>query len=287
MAVVTNVIGGLGNQLFQYAMGYAVAKSNNDELYIDISHFAYEKREFQLDKFEMSTKILDVQPAKKDTTFFRMLARIRRLSKTGLLTTKFFQEDSAFFWQYAYPHIQYKRNLYLNGYWQHWRYFDRYQRELVETLQVKSTELSENAKKLIAEVSNKDTVAIHIRRGDYVQCDGWLIEPKFYLQAIDVIEKEKQSNLRYYVFCEDEEFAASLLEDKEYSMITGKYAINDVEEFAVMSACSNHIISNSSYSWWAAYLHKNRKEEQTVVAPLFKRWNKEFYLPNWKCISTE
>lgn len=286
MAVTTCLTGGFGNQLFQYAMGYAVSKDSNDTLFIDVSHFKYDKRSCQINKLNISAKKLDVKPAKKNTTIYRLLARLRRLSKTGLFTTTFFQEDSSKIWQYAYPNIKYNKSIYLNGYWQNYRYFDEYRDELLNEFKPKKGSLGENALCLIKNIKKENSVALHIRRGDYVECDNWLIDDSYYNLAIEKMNLQLNDNkVVYYVFCEDEDYAKELLVGKDYILVTGNYDLNDFEEFFVMSACNNHIICNSTFSWWAAYLHNDENEKNHfVVAPTYKQWTKDFYLPQWLTI---
>lgn len=280
MPVVTCLTGGLGNQLFQYAMGFSVANYNDDEFFIDVSQFNYGTRKYELDQFNISAKKLDVRPATQNTKVCRMFARIRRLSKTGILRTKFLQEDPDKIYDYAYPKIKYRHSVYLNGFWQNWRYFNDYKELITNELTLKS--ITGGGQMLIEQVKNEESVAVHVRRGDYVACNGWLINPQFYIEAINKIRTEIEGKLKFYVFCEDKDFANKLFIDLDYEMITGKYGITDVEEFCVMSACKHKIISNSSFSWWAAYLGK--QEDSCIVAPVFKQWRKDFYLPNWNTI---
>lgn len=286
MAVTTCLTGGFGNQLFQYAMGYAISKDNNDELFIDTSQFKYDKRICQVNKLNISAKDLEVKPATKDTAIYRMFARLRRLSKTGLLTTKFFQEDSSKIWEYSYPNIQYKKSIYLNGYWQNYKYFDKYREDLLKEFSPKVGELGDVALTLIENIKQENSVALHIRRGDYIDCDNWLIDESYYKLAIEKMNtKLNGKRAIYYVFCEDEDYAKELLAGKDYILVTGKYDLNDFEEFFVMSGCNNHIICNSTFSWWAAYLHNNENEkEHFVVAPTYKHWTNTFYLPQWTTI---
>lgn len=284
MSVVTCLTGGLGNQMFQYAIGYSVAKRNNDDFYIDISQFEYGKRKYALGDFKISAKTLNVKPATKNTKIHKMFARMRRLGKTGLFTTKFFQEDPDKIYEYAYPNIMYKHSIYLNGFWQSWRYFDEYRDELLNEFIYTSDRIGgEGYDELVKEVSTCESVAVHIRRGDYVECDGWLINPQFYKDAIARIHECIKGKLKFFVFCEDEKFARQLFGNMDYTMITGKFGLSDVEEFCVMSACKHKIISNSSFSWWAAYLGM-QDADCMVIAPAFKQWKKEFYLPIWRTI---
>lgn len=252
MSVVTCLTGGLGNQLFQYAIGFAVAQKNKDDFYIDVSQFKYGTRKCEMDNLNISAKILDIEPAKTNTKVGRMFARIRRLSKTGLFTTKFMQEDADKIYDYAYPNIKYSHSIYLNGFWQNWRYFNDYRELLIKELTLKSAR--REVKQFIDQVKKENSVAIHIRRGDYIECNGWLIDPNFYIDAINQVKNSVKGELKFYVFCEDEAFVKELFRDMDYEMVTAKYELSDVEEFYVMSACRHKIISNSSFSWWAAYL---------------------------------
>lgn len=285
MSIVSGLIGGLGNQLFQYAFGYALSRVKNDRFYIDITGFMHQHRKFELDAFNISARIISVNPIIKDERVYRILAGLVRLSKTGFSKT-ILNEDSANYNKFAYKNIMYKRSIYLSGYWQNWRYFNQYRDELLVEFSPKSGFISKEARDMIQQVSSENSAAIHIRRGDYLNLDGWLINPIYYLKAIEQMEYKKGKRLNYFVFCEDTHFADNLLQGSNYQLITRGNYISDFEEFLVMTACSNHIISNSSYSWWAAYLHSN-PINHTVIAPMYKQWVREYYLPEWICIEAE
>ena len=143
------------------------------------------------------------------------------------------------------------RNKYLHGYWQHTGYFEPYLKEITDMM-TPAYGQSELVKKLCAEFQTTDTCAVHVRGGDIVGPGR-----AFFERALARMEKERPG-LRYLVFTNDKEAAKEALEG----------AFSDIDEFFLMAACRHQIISNSSYSTWAAYLNPN--PEKVVIMPEYK-----------------
>lgn len=284
--VVSDITGGLGNQMFQYAAGYALAKKNNDSFKVDISHLTkdYQKaskvavpREYQLEQFEVSANILPTLHIPEHNKLQKGIGRLYRYFRMGsLLGTKFILDQDA--WEYQPDLMQQKGSVYLCGFWQSWKYFDSYRDDIRKEFQIKKDALSEKAWNLIHAGGN--TVGIHIRRGDYKLCDNWLIEASFYTKALKVLKKKHGEDMEILVFCDEGGFAEQLFQDeKNIRYITASKEFSDFEEFAVLSGCKHHIISNSTFSWWAAYLGEQQCAE--VIAPVFRQWKDAYYPDNW------
>ena len=283
-----DINGGLGNQLFQYATAFAVSKIKNDAIRLNISSFDLQLqkqlkltiREFQLDKFDLNPECDCFSIKYSNNLFSKFFARIRRIKSIGqLYNTKFYKEENPY--QFEEDIYSYGKNEYLCGYFQSWKYFDKYNNELKNQFRIKDEYISDYAKKICQQCMNQNSVAIHIRRGDYLHSADWLIDEKFYLDALREIEgKVNKENLILYIFCDQEGFAENLFSEyKNIVYITALNKCSDVEEFWIMKSCRNHVISNSSFSWWAAYLCEY--EDQIVYAPTYKQWSEEYYLPNW------
>lgn len=284
--VVSDITGGLGNQMFQYATGYALAKKNNDSYKIDISHLTqdYQKaskivvpREYQLGQFEVSAKILPTLHIPEHNKLQKGVGRLYRYFQMGsLLSTKFILDRNA--WEYQPNLMQQKGSIYLCGFWQSWKYFDSFRDDIHKEFQIKKDALSKKAWNLIHTKGN--TVGIHIRRGDYKLCNNWLIDASFYTKALKLLKEKHGKNLEILVFCDEVGFAEQLFqEEKNVYYITALKEFTDFEEFAILSGCKHHIISNSTFSWWAAYLGEQQCTE--VIAPVFRQWKNEYYPDNW------
>ena len=125
---------------------------------------------------------------------------------------------------------------------------------------------SELVKKLCTEFQTTDTCAVHVRGGDIVGPGR-----AFFERALARMEKERPG-LRYLVFTNDKEAAKEALEgehtERKMTYISELGAFSDIDEFFLMAACRHQIISNSSYSTWAAYLNPN--PEKVVIMPEYK-----------------
>lgn len=284
--IVSDITGGLGNQMFQYAVGYALAKKNNDSYKIDISHLTkdYQKaskvavpREYQLNQFQISAEILPTLHIQEKNKLQKVFGRAYRYLMMGdLLQTKFVRDESP--WEYQPELMKCAGSVYLCGFWQSWKYFDSCRDDIRKEFQIKKDALSEKAWNLIH--AEGDTVGVHIRRGDYKLCNNWLIDASFYTKALKVLKEKHDEEMEIFVFCDEAGFAEQLFQEaKNVRYITASKEFSDFEEFAVLSGCKHHIISNSTFSWWAAYLGEQPCAE--VIAPVFRQWKDEYYPDNW------
>lgn len=279
--IYSQATGGFGNQLYNYAIGYALAKKYNDNFTLDISPYKFSPRPFVLNQLSISGRVEAIFPPLKDNRIFRMFARACRIIATNKYGAcrwiKEKPESRNVYYDYDFSH---KWSLYLEGYWQNYRYFDEYYQELCMEFQPKEGILSDICKELIEQCQNENSIAIHIRRGDYE--DAWLLNENYYATAIDIINKEVEKP-HFYFFCEDIDYIRQQYSNLKNSVfVTSDYQFTDIEEFFVLSACKHQIIANSTYSWWAAYLNQN--PHKIVIAPEYKHWTKEYYPPKWNVI---
>ncbi|MBQ7944971.1 MAG: alpha-1,2-fucosyltransferase [Lachnospiraceae bacterium] len=276
--IYTQITGGLGNQMFDYAIGYALAKDNNDKLTADISAYKFSPRPFVLDSFEITGAVKSMFPALNTSKPCRMIARLLRIIASNRYgSCKWMKESMESRNAYGNYDFSYKKSLYLEGYWQHYKYFDRHYKDICKEFSLKSEHISNGCQKLVDDALTQNSIAMHIRKGDYEA--AWVLKDSFYHDAIKIMN-EKLDNPHYYLFCEDIEYA------KEHygyltnaTFVTGNYSLTDLEEFHLISKCKHQIIANSSFSWWAAYLNSN--PSKIVIAPKYLHWTKEFYPDNW------
>lgn len=279
--IVSGLDSGMGNQMFQYAAGYALAQERAEPFFIDISQFIYNARPYCLNCFNISAEYFTVQPALKDTKVHRAIARFNRLYKMGLFHSAFICEKKENYYLYKPEQFIKNKSIYLSGFWQNYRYFHHYKNDLKKEFSINMAHISNECRQVSQEVNASNSLAIHIRRGDYLQCDNWILEDVFFVKALEKAYKLIPGQIDLYVFCEDVEYAKSLFKKQKYTLVTEAFHLNDVEEFYVMSRCRHHIISNSTYSWWAAYLGE---DSGVTIAPVYKHWIKDFYLPEWETI---
>ena len=98
--------------------------------------------------------------------------------------------------------------------------------------------------------------------------------------ALNIME-QKIGKFELYIFTDDKEFVKEHFKLKEYTIVENT---SDLEDFLLMQKCKNHIIANSTFSWWGAYLAENKGG--VVIAPVANMWTRDFYLPQWTCIET-
>ena len=273
---------GLGNQFFKYACGYAVARNNNDkEIIIDRSGYAFRPHSYQLDQFNISAIDGNFMSTKADNKIARGITRVSRLikiNKYGLC--KNVKEKVKTQMKYAPYDFSYKKSIYIEGYWQNEKYFKKYYNDLKKEFSPKEGVISEKAKDLMKQCHADNSVALHIRRGNYAK--EWLLPENFYKKALEIIN-DNITNPIIYIFCEDIEYVKQNYGHLQNSVfVTEKYKFTDIEEFFLISSCKNQIIANSTFSWWAAYLNDN--PQKRVIAPDYKQWTGDYYPKGWTTI---
>lgn len=267
--IVVKIGDGMGNQLFNYACGYAAARREQDTLKLDTSECDNSTlRDFELDKFHLKYDERETFPNRN--VFQKIYKRLRRNLKYRVIKEADLHAVDARVFE-----KKKLRNKYLHGYWQHLGYFEEYLDEIT-AMMTPAYEQSEQVKELIGEFQKAETCAVHVRGGDIVGPGR-----EFFQKALARMEQERPG-LRYIVFTNDKEKAEEALEAemnaKDMTYISELGAFSDIDEFFLMAACRNQIISNSSYSTWAAYLNPNR--EKIVIMPEYKGYD-QMRLKEW------
>lgn len=279
--IYSQATGGFGNQLYNYAIGFSLAQQYGDEFTLDISPYKFSPRPFVLDQMTISGKVVSLFPPVKDTKLTRMTARALRILATNRYgLCRWLKESPATRNKFGSYDFSHKSSLYLEGYWQHYLYFDSYRDLLCKEFQLKEEFISESCRRLINQVQSEDSVAVHIRRGDYEA--SWVLNDSYYHEAFAFMN-DKLKNPRYYIFCEDIPYIKEhygYLSDAIF--VTGDFSLTDMEEFWLMSKCSHQIIANSTFSWWTAYLNTN--PGKIVIAPEYMHWSKDYYPIDWHVI---
>ena len=260
-------MGGLGNQMFQYAAGKALALHLNTDLKLDDSYLKkdpggkYTQRHFDLDGFKMSERLIsNFEFFKLDSKFTRGIRRIFKL-KSNLLNENGQNYNADFF--------NSTDNVIVNGYWQSEKYFLKYEEQIRKDLTIKE-ELLKGTEEWLAKISKVNSVSIHVRRGDYISHKHanyfhGVCSIDYYKEAVNLIARSN-SDIELFVFSDDIEWCKQNLKF-EYPIfyVETKSAYKDLY---LMQNCKHNIIANSSFSWWGAWL--NRNNAKIVVAP--KNW---------------
>lgn len=252
--IVVKITGGLGNQLFQYGMGRALAKHHNTALKLDISEYRQnQSRNFMLNCFHIPDLDTDID----DILDYPL----------------YYYKQNGFHFN---PEVKELPNdTYLVGFWQSEKFFNWKDCSLGNELVIHEPLIGRVDHKS-TEIQNQNSVAVHIRRGDYLYLNNTennqpffgTLPVEYYLRAIKFLS-ENNSSLKFYFFSDDIKWVQENMQvNYDHEFITGKVTANDIEDFYLMSKCKYHIIANSSFSWWSAWL--SNYNDKMVVAPA--RW---------------
>lgn len=271
--IITNICGGLGNQMFQYAFGYALSRHHNQSMKLDTSTYKGQNlRHYQLNQLNTNLGIASANEISslKYTPENTLQMVIRKLGrKQRILSQHFYNE----------PHFQYDNNAfkakdytYFNGYWQSEKYFVAYRSELLEQFTLRNP-LYPKSKEYQKLILSSNSVSLHVRRGDYItntltNSVHGICSIDYYKKAIRVIEKNIATPA-YFIFSDDLSWTKDNLDFlSNVTYIELEDSALDFEEMYLMSLCQHHIIANSSFSWWGAWLNSN--PNKIVIAP--QKW---------------
>ena len=256
--IIVKIIGGLGNQMFQYSYAKSLQRKGH-KVKIDISAFDEYKLHggYQLDKYNIDLKAHPVN----------FLSKI--LKKLGLYKGRLIKENSLLF---SNDLLRVKDNSYVEGYFQSERYFSTIRRDIEISFDIKAelSNYTKLTKGLIQDASN--SVSLHVRRGDYISNKKANIahgtcDLDYYQRAMSILNS-KFNNVKYFVFSDDIKWCKENLKINSVIYVDSEEERDPCEDIYLMSLCRHNIIANSSFSWWGAWLNKNN--EKIVVTP--KRW---------------
>lgn len=289
---IVNIIGGLGNQMFQYAFALSLQKKTEDKVYIDISHFNHILvKKIRSANLHNGFEIEKVFPnAHLEHAKWHQLIKITWYCPNYLISRvvrKFLPKRKNEVIQKVLEYFEYqpnvysiKGNAYFEGLWSSAKYFKPIQNTLMHTFaHPKAT--GQNAT-YIAEMSGTNSVGIHVRRGDYLMEPDFrdICEIDYYKKAIDNILSDGEKHI-FYVFSNDMSWCKShlqpLIGENDIHYVTNNVGKQSCWDMHLMRHCKDLIIANSSFSWWAAFLkeHKGR-----VIAP--QKWvNREAVFDVW------
>ncbi|HBH71687.1 MAG: Glycosyl transferase family 11 [Parcubacteria group bacterium GW2011_GWC1_42_11] len=276
--IIAKATGGLGNQLFQYALGRHLALLNNDTLKMEANYYINSSFVYTLGRFNTHQEITKEEdylraglPNIGDASFYgRIKRKIFRISEglKPIHKKKFITEPD---FTFCPEILNVRSSCYLSGVWQSEKYFKNIEDTIRKEITLRN-EPSSEVKNWIAKTSESNSVSIHIRRGDYV--DNPRINKfhgvcpiEYYTNAIDCISQSIH-NPTFYVFSNDIEWAKNNLRVSYPIFFVSDKIIPDHEELIIMSNCKHNIIANSTFSWWGAWLNVN--QDKIVIAP--QKW---------------
>ena len=290
--IVSCLEGGLGNQMFQYAAGRALAKSLGTTLSLDLSFFSQQSlsvtpRDFELGCFNIEENIIDssysifLKLAKKLPFLFNILNQ-RVLVERGVdFMSDFFKTCDG---------------TRLIGYWQSYKYFADINDTLFDEFQPRSSFCLENEEFAHQLAVDNHSIALHIRCGDYLNLSSATnyhgnLTLSYYQDAINFIHKHDEF-AKIIIFSDDIDWCKIHFKDLQNVFFApSPTSAKPWEDMVLMSLCRGNIIANSSYSWWSAWLGDIRYgiNDRQVIAP--NRWfsqqsfcASDRFPPHWKLI---
>ncbi len=273
--IIANIIGGLGNQMFQYATARAISLELGTSLRLDISGYDKYKlhQGFELQRIFNSTIEIASEMDRRivlgwqSMTFSRKLLLRQRMA--WLRSKSFVIEPHFHYWQGL---AEIPNDCYLMGYWQSEKYFSLAEARIRADFSFKLPLQNKNAE-VARKILQANSVSLHVRRGDYATkpqttATHGLCTLDYYGQSIQYVAERVQQP-KFFIFSDDIAWARDNLnisyQCQYVDVNQGEESYNDMR---LMSMCNHHIIANSSFSWWGAWL--NPKRDKIVVAP--KNW---------------
>lgn len=255
--IISNIDGGLGNQLFEYAAAKQIAVNMATTLKLDISNLEKFDKDKTHRKYELSKLNISAEIATK--------AEIESVTK--IIREKYYAILRHF--------IKKGTDYYVKGYWQKEKYFKRIEPIIREEFTFRTPITDSYLSEIKEQIENSNSVSVHFRRGDYVTNPAinayhGVCSLDYYQRAVEILRK-KEKNLHLFIFSDDIDWVKTHFKVDIATTYVDKSIEEQHSDFQLMCMCKHNIIANSSYSWWAAWLNPN--PEKTVIAP--KKWFKK------------
>ncbi len=292
--ITVKLCGGFGNQLFQYAYGYQMAQRLNTGLDLDVSWFEHQNLR-EPDIFKLHIEFDNIRHVRTNNkwvdlaniTIINRGLRVLGLREYRIGGYRYLKEARYKYDRYYEEYL--KDYSYLDGYWQCPKYFDDVREDLLKLFDTNM--LSDGVRELGKKLSDENSIAVHVRRGDYpkkkkITSRLLAISDKYYSDAINYMLTKAGDNPKFYIFSNDMNDAEQLLNPYIKNLIyKTEIKTNSIDEWYLMKCCKNLIIGNSTFSWWAAYLNENNNK--IVCAPNCYMGNDDVLPERWHAINVK
>jgi hypothetical protein len=266
--IIVKLLGGLGNQMFQYAAGRALAEKYGLKLYLDMSYFREKHgmtpRPFELDKLHCDIHIANRREIGRLTNrgkFRRAADRVLGYQRVNLKENQ------------ANPEVPRdgKMTIYLDGYWQSENYFKSIEQK-IRSEYIFRARVNAETERLAGEIrGNSQSVSVHIRRGDYLASEAManflgVCSIEYYEKALQHISG-KIGQIFCYVFSDDLDWVnENIIKGRDnMQAVSHNRNADSWQDMYLMSLCRHHVIANSSFSWWGAWLDPH--PDKIVITP--------------------
>ncbi len=266
--IITQLSGGLGNQMFQYAIGRRLSLLHGCKLKLDLTNYRlYPERKFELSNFAVSYEVASVsdialfKPLGKRALIMSLPRRVLNPGRYRIYRERHYHFDPEV--------LNCGDDMYLEGNWQSYKYFNEIADIIRKDFSLKDPLDSQNAD-LMESISMSNAISVHFRRGDYVS-DAWardtlgVCDSAYYKSAIDYIVRRVEGPA-FYLFSDDPDWVLSHVKwEVPFHVVQHNSSASGWLDMQLMSRCRHHIIANSTFSWWAAWL--SPFADKLVLAP--------------------
>lgn len=262
---IVRMIGGLGNQMFQYAL-YCQLKAQGKNVRLE-DESEYQQDDAREKHLQKAFGIVYDRPTRAEwqratDSSRNPISRVRRKlfgRKSKIYTEKQFNFDSEVFTQ---PPVCFE------GYWQSEKYFEGVKDKLRQDFTFRCT-IPEETEQVLQKIESVMAVSVHVRRGDYLQdaqsrLYGNICTDVYYAHAMTMM-REKVPGAQFFVFTNDPEWVKAHMQGADITVVDCNDESTGYFDMMLMSHCRHHIIANSSFSWWGAWL--NPRPDKIVIAP--------------------
>lgn len=277
--IVVRLKGGLGNQLFQYAIGRALVNGSGGPLMLDTT------TGFRGDPYRRTYRLhhFNIAATPADACELQGISRIARFQGLAL-------RELEWFWMYRLGSYHIPKvfrlpicsHVYLDGYWQSELYFKHIEQIIRKEFTV-VTSFDKRTYEYAKLLSEGNSISVHVRHENYVMT----CPRSYYVKAVERMSQRVEKPL-FVIFSDDAEWVAENLDFVKPSvMVSSEGEDRDVKDLWLMSLCRHHIIANSTFSWWGAWLGQH--PEKQVIGP--RLWSnprrlvvKHVLPPEWEAI---
>ena len=297
--IIVKYKGGLGNQMFQYAMQLALEKKyGKQQVFADISHYLLQNEHngFELEKvWELQIEATSKEMLKKVSPYYypgklffclpEGLKRIirdnlqyrykeRKLKNDTYVRKCYYRQQDHCSYEEKLWMLETEKDWYLDGLWQNIKYWEGIQSDIRNAFRFQNEDRYTD-QDLIWKMQVEDScsISIHVRRGDFINSKFDICNLNYYEKAMMRLQQELEQrcvdkrDICYFFFTDDVAYVEKVFQhipNKEIVRHKTEGAILDME---LMSLCKHHIISNSTFAWWAAWL--DEKSDALVVGPSY------------------
>lgn len=305
--IIVSYMGGLGNQMFIYALQNTLEKKYPLQVIkADVHHYNLlnEHNGFELCKYFKNIKLeyaslketkkvfdglifpewfsklpinynLRKKIAQRGQFFFRVIKKKLHLDSHYIInepSNSDYCKDINFLAE---------GNWFIYGLWQNIKYFEQYREELIESFDFTVDNLlSDNDKKIIDELKNNELIAVHVRGGDFINPMFNLCDSSYYKKGLEKLENNK----KLCIFTDDEEFARTLFPNDYIKYVVSHPIQKSIVDMYMLSQAHSMVLSNSTFAFWGAFLNKN--SDLQVCCPRYATYTEKTKRPfptlhNW------